>query len=258
MKLNGRTAIVTGAARGIGRAIALRLANEGANVVIADINQDEAIKVANEIKVLGHRAIGIKVDVAKSEDTNGMAETTLNEFDQIDILVNNAGITSIDLGGYGLGKLIPFHKSTESAWDLVIAVNLKGVFNCSRAVITSMIHKKSGRIVNIAAADPGGMNTVGMVDYRATKAGVVGFTRALAKEVGQYGINVNCVSPAGPIGVEKAGFEELKEETLKKVYMGRAGEPKDVANMVTFLASDEASWITGQNYTVCGGLSLGW
>lgn len=253
-KLSGRVAIVTGAARGMGRGIALRLAQEGAKLVIIDLNLAKAKAVVEEIKSLGSQAIALKVDITKSEETREMAKKVLDEFGRIDILVNNAGITHTEL----LGGLVPFHKMTEEAWDKVIGVNLKGVFNCSQAVIEHMIENQSGKIVSIAAAWPGGMGSETMVDYWAAKSGVIGFTKALAKQVGSYGINVNCVAPGGPIAVEKAGFADMKEVVLKKNYIQRAGEPEDIANMVAFLVSDEASWITGQNYHVCGGLSLGW
>lgn len=252
MKLIDRVAIVTGAARGIGRAIALRLAKEGANIVIPDINMDRASRVVGEIKTLGRKSVAMKVDVTKSEETRRMAKTSLDEFGRIDILVNNAGVTAPDV----IGEHLPFHESTEEAWDAVIAVNLKGVFNCSRAVIEHMMQRRSGKIVSMSAR-AGMMGWASMVDYSAAKAGVIGFTKALAKEVGRYGINVNCVSPAGPIAVEKPALEDLKEEIVRNIYMGRVGEPEDVANMVAFLVSDEASWITGQNYAVCGGLTLG-
>ena len=219
MKLTDRVAIVTGAGRGIGRAIALRLAKEGADVVILDINLERANTVADEIKALGRKAIAVKVDVTKSEETNRMAKTTLDKFGRIDILVNNAGVTDADV----IGKVVLFHESTEEAWDAVIAVNLKGVLNCCRAVIKHMMQRRSGKIVSIAA-ESGMIGFAGMADYSAAKAGVIGFTKALAKEVGRHGINVNCVSPAGPIAVEKAGYsEELKKEAVKgSIWVGQA------------------------------------
>jgi NAD(P)-dependent dehydrogenase (short-subunit alcohol dehydrogenase family) len=238
MKLEDKVAIVTGGANGIGRAIALRLAREGADVVVGDIEVDSAKEVIKEIESLGRKGMAGKIDVAKGDDAR------INKFGKVDILVNNAG-------GSARERRSLFNESKEEVWDFVININLKGAFNCTRAVINHMIERKSGKIVNIGS-QAGMVGTKGLVDYSAAKAGIIGFTMALAKEVASYGINVNCVSP-GPIQTRMAtsfGIEELKQMT----GLGRLGKPEDVAAMVLFLVTDEADYITGQNYLV-GGLS---
>ncbi len=249
MKLEEKVAIVTGGGRGIGRAIALRLAKEGASVIVAQRTLDEVEKVADEIKALGRRAMAMKVDVTKSEEVNQMVRTTLDKFGKVDILVNNAGGNQPSL----------FHESKEEVWDWVIAVNLKGVLICSRAVIGHMMERRSGRVINIASI-AGVTGLTNLADYSAAKGGVIAFTATLAKEVGEYGITVNCVSPSTTESerVLRRLTEEAKKEQSKKTAVGRLGKPEDIANMVAFLASDEASFITGQNYLVCGGRSLGY
>ncbi|MFC1980629.1 SDR family NAD(P)-dependent oxidoreductase [Chloroflexota bacterium] len=251
MNLEGKVAIVTGAASGIGGAIALKLVKEGARVVIADIDIGNANRVLDEIKAIGSKAIAMEVDVTKKQDTDKMAKTTLNEFGEIDILANNAGGSARERRQF-------FHKSTEDVWDFIIDLNLMGVLNCSRAVINHMMERRYGKIINIASINGMIGSTSGNADYCAAKAGVIGFTKALAKEMGSYGINVNSVSPGYISTRAYAGrnTEEL-EELKNMVYLGRFGQPEDVANMVAYFASDEASYITGQNIAVCGGRSLG-
>ena len=249
MKLDGKVAIVTGAAGDIGRAISLRLAGEGANVVLADINIDRANRVAAEVKALGRRWIVLEVDVSKSKEANSMVETSLNFFGQIDILVNNAG-------GSARERASLFHKSTEEVWDLVLGVNLKGVFNCCRAVIAHMMERRKGKIINLGST-AGVVGDAGLADYSAAKGGVIAFTKALAKEVGSYGINVNCVSP-GPIDTQGlALLPQIREKAKNATILGRLGKPDEVANLVAFLVSDEADYIVGQNLLLCGGRSLG-
>jgi len=245
MKLKGRVAIVTGAAMGIGRAIALTLAKEGADVVVVDIDPKQANKVANEIKALGRKAIAMKADVTDSGEVKLMAKSTLDEFGKIDILVNNAGQGARE-------RACLFCDSTEEAWDFVIGLNLKGVLNCCRAVIEHMIQRRSGKIVSIASR-LGVVGGAGMADYSAAKAGVIGFSKALAKELASYGIYVNCVSP-GPIETRQMNLNSPEQiEMLKqKTGLGRLGKPEEVAYMVAFLVSDEAKFITGQNFLVCG------
>lgn len=250
MKLEGRVAIVTGAASGIGRGIALGLAKEGADVVVGDINLEQANKVVDEIKSLGRTAIAIKADVSQSQEVEVMAKTTLDEFGKIDILVNNAG-------GSARERSSPFCQSTEDVWDYVLGINLKGVLNCCRAVIEHMMQRRSGKIVSIAS--PAGIvGTPGMADYSAAKAGIIGFTRALAKEVASYDINVNCVSPGSiETPYTLSGADEARKYFKKLSGLNRFGKPEDIAAMVVFLVSDEASLITGQNYAVCGLCNLG-
>ena len=247
-----KVSIVTGGARGMGRAIALRLAKDGADIVVSDINLEGANEVVKEIETLGRRALAIRTDVAKSSEVNQMVETTLKEFGRIDILVNNAG------GSAGERKSL-FHESTEEVWDYVIGVNLKGVLNCCRAVIGPMMKQRSGKIVSIASVS-GIFGHKGLADYSAAKAGVIGFTMALAKEVASYGVNVNCVSP-GPIetpGISERVSRDYNEYIIKTTGFGRAGKPEEIASMVAFLASDESNFISGQNIPVCGIRNLGY
>lgn len=250
MQLKDSVAIVTGGASGIGKAISLQLAQEGASVVIADIDVEGAKKVSDEIKTIGRRAMVVKIDVTRSEDVGQKIKAVLDEFGKIDILVNNAGGTAREKGG-------AFHESTEEVWDWVIALNLKGVRNCTRAVINHMMQRRSGKIINNASVS-GVIGAANRVDYSAAKAGVIGFTKALAKEVAPYGIYVNSVSP-GPTETSLLFAASLeRQRTLKEsVLLGRFGKPEEIASMVVFLASDEASYITGQNFIVDGGRSLG-
>ena len=247
MKLEGKVAIVTGAASGIGRDIALSVVREGATVVIADINLEGANKVAGEIKDVGGTALAVKTDVSKSEEVNRMVKTVLDEFGVIDILVNNAG-------GSAREKRSLFCEITEELWDHIIAINLKGVFNCSRAVINHMMERRSGKIVNIASIC--GINGCTLQGaYSAAKGGIIAFTKSLAKEVASYGINVNSVSPGV---IETPGTIGRAEELKKKFKQVRLGKPEEIADMVTFLVSDNASFIIGQNHAVCGGSSIGY
>jgi len=246
-----KVSIVTGAVRGIGSAIALRLAKDGADIAVCDISLEGANRVVKDIEALGRKALAIKTDVSKSGEVKQMVETTLKAFGRIDILVNNAG------GSAGERKSL-FHESTEEVWDYVIGINLKGVLICSRAVIGQMMSQRSGKIVNIASVS-GMIGHKGLADYSAAKAGVIGFTMALAKEVASYGINVNCVSP-GPIdtpGILQRQSADSHERVKKTTGLGRAGKPEEIANMVAFLTSDEADFITGQNIAVCGTRNLG-
>jgi 3-oxoacyl-[acyl-carrier protein] reductase len=247
MRMQNRVGIVTGGANGIGRAICLALANEGANVVVADILSEPANNVVHEIRALGRKAIAVKTDITKSEDPKHLAATALSEFGQIDILVNNAGGSSRD-------KQTVFHESTEAAWDHVLNLNMKGAFRCTRAVINNMIERRSGKIVSIASI-AAMIGEPGMADYSAVKAGIVGFTRALAKEVAPYGINVNSISPGE---IQTGWTVKAKEDKYKRLIgLGRLGKPEEIAAMVVFLASDDAAFITGQNYGVCGLWNIG-
>ena len=246
MKLAGRVAVVTGAARGIGREIALTLVREGAKVTICDMDIEPLNDVDNEIKAAGGQALASKVDVTKSPGINQMVDTTLQTFGAIDILVNNAGGSARD-------KASVFHEAKEEVWDSVIARNLNGTAACTRAVINHMIERKSGKIVNLASVN-GISGQAGFADYSAAKAGIIGFTKALAKEVNSYGINVNAVAPGV---IETRVVEQIPKETmeriLKELKLNRLGQPADVANAVLYLASDEASYITGHVLRICGG-----
>ena len=242
---NGRVAIVTGASRGIGRAIALRLASAGA-VVVAGARADHAEPVAREIEKSGGTAIAVSLDVTQPESVTGMVGAALDRFARVDVLVNNAGIVR--------DRLLLRMKPEE--WDAVIATNLTAAFACCRAVLRPMVRQRSGRIVNIGSV-VGRTGNPGQANYAASKAGLEGFTRSLALEVASRGITANVVAP-GMIETDMtAALDEGAREALcSRIPMSRLGTPVDVAAAVCFLASDEASYITGQVVSVNGGMYL--
>jgi len=245
--LEGRVAVITGAARGIGRAIGERLASLGADVVVADMQSELAEKCAKEIAELtGRKTLAIKVNVADAKSASEMVEKTINELDRIDILVNNAGITRDTL----------ILRMEEADWDAVIDVNLKGAFNCSKAAIRPMMRQRYGRIVNISSVS-GQAGQVGQTNYSASKAGLIGFTKALAREVASRQITVNAVAPGFiPTALTNDLSEDLKDMILKATPLGRMGKPEEIAAAVAFLASDEAGYITGQVLAVDGGMVM--
>jgi len=248
MILKDKIGIVTGGANGIGRAIALGLAKEGAGVVVADIDSEQANRVVDEIKALGCKGMAIRTDVTKFNEANSMAKTVLEEFKKIDILVNNAG-------GSAREKASLFCESTEDVWDYVFRINLKGTFNCTRAVIEHMMKRRYGKIINISS-DTGLVGYSGFVDYSTAKAGIIGFTHALAKEVASYGINVNAVAP-GPTAT-RAMLASLPGDKFKqRTGLGRLAKPEEIAAMVVFLTSGDAEFISGQVFPVCGLSNLG-
>ena len=253
MKLEGKIAIVTGGANGIGKATALKLAQHGASVVIADIDMQSAKTVVDQIRSTGRKSLALKIDVTRSNETEQMAKTVLEEFGQIDILANIAG-------GGPRDRRASFHKSSEEVWDFIVAFNLKGTRNATRAVIEHMVERKSGKIINIAStAGTLGSATKAMADYAAAKAGVIGFTKSLAKEVAQYGINVNCITP-GPIATDdflKRNPKEVVEKLASTIHLGRMGKSEEVAGLVAYLASEEGNFFTGSNIVMDGGVSLG-
>ena len=244
--LEGKVALVTGAGRGIGKAIAERLASEGAKVAVADIDPATAAATAAEI---GRGAIAVTMDVTDGASVRDAVAETAKQLGPIDVLVNNAGWDKIE----------PFVKSQEETWDRVIAINLKGPIRCARAVLDSMIERRSGKIVSIGS-DAGRVGSSGEAVYSAAKAGVIGFGRTLAREVARYGINVNVVCPGPtntPLLQETIGGNEKLMASLKQaIPLGRTGEPDDLASAVAFLASDDAGFITGQTLSVSGGLSM--
>ncbi len=246
LKLKGKVALVTGAAQGIGKAVSLLLARNGADIVVSDINFEKAEETAKEIELIGSKALAIKVNVAHLGEVEQMVETILEKFGKIDILVNNAGITR--------DKLIL--RMTEEDWDMVLDVNLKGTFNCTKAVIRYMAKQKSGKIVNIASV-VGEMGNAGQVNYSASKAGVIGLTKTIAREFAQRGINVNAIAP-GYIETPMTDVlpDKVKEELRRLIPMERLGKPEDVAEAVLFLVSDASSYITGQVLNVNGGIYM--
>jgi 3-oxoacyl-[acyl-carrier protein] reductase len=246
LELTGKVALVTGAAQGIGKAIALLLARNGADLVVSDINLDKAEETTKEIQALGRKALAVKVDVANLEDVERMVQTVMQQFHQIDILVNNAGIAR--------DKLIL--RMTEEDWDAVLDVNLKGTFNCTKAVIRHMLKQKSGRIVNIASV-VGEMGNAGQANYSASKAGVIGFTKTIAREFAQRGINVNAIAPGYiETPMTDALPEKVKEELKRMIPMERLGRPEEIAEAVLFLVSASSNYITGQVLNVNGGIYM--
>jgi 3-oxoacyl-[acyl-carrier protein] reductase len=245
--LEGRVAVVTGGARGIGRAIVQQLANLGADVVIGDMLIDIAKSTAEEIANSTNRKIrAVAVNVTEGKSTADLIDYTLAEFGKVDILVNNAGITRDTL----------IMRMEEADWDAVLDVNLKGVFNCSKAVIRSMMKHRYGRIVNISSVS-GQAGQAGQTNYSASKAGVIGFTKALAREVASRQITVNAVAPGFiPTSLTNDLPEELKKSILIATPVGRMGKPEEVAAAVAFLASEEAAYINGQVLAVDGGMAM--
>lgn len=247
MDLSDKVAVVTGAAQGIGRTIAETLAQRGAHLVVADLQVEKAEATAKEIVTdTGRRAIAVEVDVADNASAKAMIDRAIAEFGRVDILVNNAGITRDNL----------IMRMKEADWDLVLNVNLKGAFNCSKAVIRPMMKQRYGRIVNITSVS-GLAGQVGQTNYSSSKAGLIGFTKALAKEVGSRNITVNAVAP-GFIETDLTSDlpQELKDMAIQMTPVGRFGKPEDVANAVAFLASDETGFITGQVLSVDGGMVM--
>ncbi|MBX9180971.1 3-oxoacyl-[acyl-carrier-protein] reductase [Paeniclostridium sordellii] len=247
MDLNGKVALITGGSRGIGKAIAIKLASYKANIVINyTSNKEHALKVKEEIESYGVKSIVIKCDVSKSDEVNNMIEEVVKEFGQIDILVNNAGITRDGL----------LMRMKEEDFDSVIDINLKGVFNCTKSATKYMMKKRYGKIINISSV-VGLIGNAGQANYCASKAGVIGLTKSSARELASRNINVNAIAP-GFIDTDMTSVlnENLKETMLKNIPQNRFGSPEDVANLVLFLASDMSSYITGQIINVDGGMVM--
>ncbi|MCA1321368.1 3-oxoacyl-[acyl-carrier-protein] reductase [Bacillus tianshenii] len=245
--LKGKTAVITGASRGIGRAIALELAGQGANIVVNYSGSEaKAYEVVEEIKQNGGNAIAIRANVANMEEVQSMMKESLEQFGTIDVLVNNAGITRDNL----------LMRMKEDEWDDVININLKGVFNATKAVTRQMMKQRSGRIINIASI-VGVSGNPGQANYVAAKAGVIGLTKTTARELASRHITVNAIAP-GFITTDMTDklTEDVKTEMLKQIPLARFGEAKDIASVVSFLASEKSAYITGQTLHVDGGMVM--
>ncbi|RKD24168.1 3-oxoacyl-[acyl-carrier-protein] reductase [Ammoniphilus oxalaticus] len=245
--LKDKVAVVTGASRGIGRAIALSLAKAGADIVVNYAGSEQAAReVAAEVEKLGRRALVIQADVADAQQVDQMVQQTLDAFEKIDILVNNAGVTRDNL----------LMRMKDEEWDEVISTNLKGVYHCTKAVTRPMMRKRAGRIINIASV-VASLGNAGQANYVAAKAGVIGLTKAVAREVATRGITVNAVAP-GFIETDMTAqlSEEIQTGLKTQIPLQRLGKPEDIAAMVCFLATDQASYITGQTIHVDGGMYM--
>jgi 3-oxoacyl-[acyl-carrier protein] reductase len=246
MSLQGRVAIVTGAAQGIGRAIAEALAHDGADIVVADLDPGRSADAVAAVEKIGRKALNVKVNVADANDAKAMAEQAIKAWGKIDILVNNAGITRDAL----------LLRMKEEDWNLVLQVNLNGTFNCTKAVLQPMTKQRYGRIVNIASI-VGAMGNVGQANYAASKAAVIGFTKTVAREYASRNVTVNAVAPGFIDTAMTQGLPaEVKETLQKQIPLGRLGTPADIAAAVRFLVSDEAAYVTGQVLHVNGGMLM--
>ncbi|MDF0652370.1 MAG: 3-oxoacyl-[acyl-carrier-protein] reductase [Nitrospira sp.] len=246
MSLQGKTAIVTGAAQGIGRAIAECLAQTGADIAVADLDPDRSVETVASVEKLGRKALNLKVNVADANETKAMVEQVLKAWGKVDILVNNAGITRD-------GLLL---RMKEEDWNLVLQINLNGTFNCTKAVLQPMTKQRYGRIVNIASI-VGVIGNAGQANYSASKAAVIGFTKTVGREYASRNVTVNAVAPGFIDTAMTHGLPaDVKETLLKQIPLGRLGLPTDVAAAVRFLVSEDAAYITGHVLHVNGGMLM--
>ncbi len=248
MDLTGKVAVVTGSGRGIGKAIAVKLAEAGASIVINDVGDSApAEQTVAEIKKMNRQSMAVMADVSSSADVARLVDSAITTYGKVDILVNNAGITRDQLA----------MRMTDEDWDKVLTINLKSVFLCTRAVLRPMLKQHSGRIVSISSI-VGIIGNPGQANYASAKAGIIGFTKTIAKEVASRGITVNAVAPGFiDTPMTQALPEERRQTLMNSIPLGYLGTPRDVAEAVAFLASEEARYITGQVITVDGGISLG-
>jgi 3-oxoacyl-[acyl-carrier protein] reductase len=255
MELKGKVAIVTGAGQGLGKAIALELAKAGANVVVADVRKDTIEEVKKEVEGMGRETLAIQMDVSKWEEAEGMVKKALERFGHIDILVNNAGISPKGKGGVQL-KILDIG---DEDWDRVMNVNVKGVFNCSKAVMPHMISRRTGKIVNMGSITglTGGAASPASAHYPVSKAAVICLTKVLARELAQYNINVNAIAP-GRIQTEMAALSspQANEEARKQTPLGRFGKPIDIARAVLYLVSESGDFMTGETMVIDGGRTM--
>jgi len=246
VRLKDKKAIVTGAGQGIGRSIALKMAQEGADVVIVEMNPDTGTRTAKEVEAFGRRALFVSVDIANQKQVQGMVDQVLKVWKRIDILVNNAGFD----------RPSNLLKMKEEDWDAVLGVHLKGTLNCIQAVASHMIENSYGKIVNISSVW-GKTGAVSEISYSTAKAGIVGLTKSVAKELGRHQINVNVVLPGLILTPTIAKMaEKYKNMIIDQTPLGRIGQPEEIANVVAFLASDEASFMTGAAVEVSGGWNM--
>ena len=246
MKLKDKVAVITGGACGIGKEIAIMLAKQGANCVLCDVNEQALSDSAKELEGFGVQALPITLDVSNLQVCEQMVNKVIDKFQKIDILINNAGITRDGL----------LMRMSENDWDAVISVNLKGTFNCTKTVVKGMIKKRYGRIINIASII-GLMGNAGQANYAASKAGIIGFTKSVAREVASRNVTVNAIAP-GFIDTKMTQVltDDVKNAMLKQIPMARLGLPEDVAKLVLFLSGDDSSYITGQVVQINGGMLM--